>query len=117
MINGGSLPGRLVPMLLGDRLGQLNFICPLSISCAGLVFVMLGLKSTAGIAIFGVAYGFVTGACKFFQLIVQARVDDSYLCLRRDIPAVSIDCNIRDGSVRPRVSHLIGPFEVHAHSF
>lgn len=65
MINGGSFPGRLVPSMLADRLGPLNFICPLTLACAGLVFVMLGLESVAGIVSFALVYGFVTGACKY----------------------------------------------------
>lgn len=68
MINGGSLPGRLIPNMLADKLGQLNFICPLSAICAALIFAMLDLHSVAGIVIFAVVYGFISGGCESLNL-------------------------------------------------
>lgn len=64
MINGGSFPGRLFPNMAADRWGVMNAFIPICWICAGLVFVMLGLKSVGAIAVFAVIYGVFTGACK-----------------------------------------------------
>ena len=60
--NAGSLFGRLVPTYFADRfLGPINVHTFLAFAGSGLVLAWIGIHSTAGILVFGVLYGFVSG--------------------------------------------------------
>lgn len=62
IINVGSFFGRLVPNYLSDRwTGPMNMQIPFGIAAAVLALSWIGIKSTAGIIIFCVLYGFASG--------------------------------------------------------
>ncbi|KAJ7628890.1 major facilitator superfamily domain-containing protein [Roridomyces roridus] len=62
ILNAGSVLGRILPNLLADRVGPYNTIIPCLFISAGLIFSIFGLKSVAGIVVFGVLYGFWSGS-------------------------------------------------------
>ncbi|KAF8956576.1 major facilitator superfamily domain-containing protein [Flammula alnicola] len=61
IMNASSIFGRTVPNFVADYYGPLNVIIPSAIISAGLIFGMFGATSIAGVAAFGVFYGFFSG--------------------------------------------------------
>ncbi|KAI3626624.1 hypothetical protein CBS9595_001985 [Malassezia furfur] len=61
IINGASAFGRILPNLLADKLGPFNMIVGLSLCSTVLAFGWMGVDSVAGICVFAVLYGFMTG--------------------------------------------------------
>jgi MFS family permease len=62
ILNGVSFFGRVIPGVLGDKLGRLNALSLAGISTGILILCMQALKNNAGIIIFAVFYGFCSGA-------------------------------------------------------
>lgn len=63
MTNVGSLFGRLVPTYLADKyIGPMNLHIAFAMAAAVLAFCWIAIESTAGIIVFGVIYGFVSGS-------------------------------------------------------
>ncbi|KAF8076825.1 MFS general substrate transporter [Lyophyllum atratum] len=61
IMNAASIPGRIVPNHIADKVGPYNAIIPATFGCAVLMFAMLGLKSVASMVIFAILYGFFSG--------------------------------------------------------
>jgi len=61
-INGASVFGRTLPNLLADKVGIFPVFLPTSVIAGAIVFAMYGLRTTAGIVIFCILYGFFSGA-------------------------------------------------------
>ncbi|TVY13226.1 Aspyridones efflux protein apdF, partial [Lachnellula arida] len=61
ILNAASLFGRIVPNLLADRYGPLNVIAPAAVIAAVLAFAWMGIRSTGGLVVFAVLYGFSSG--------------------------------------------------------
>lgn len=62
VLNGASFFGRVIPGVLGDRLGRLNALLFAGISTGLLIFCMQALKNNTGIIVFATFYGFCSGA-------------------------------------------------------
>ncbi|KAJ7747622.1 major facilitator superfamily domain-containing protein [Mycena maculata] len=62
LLNGGSIIGRLVNNSISPRVGSFNLVVSSLYACAMLIFVMLKIKTFAGLAVFAVLYGFASGA-------------------------------------------------------
>lgn len=62
IINAASFFGRLIPNFLGDRLGRINMSIVCYTVCAVSCLCWTTAKSTAGITVWNVAYGFFSGA-------------------------------------------------------
>ncbi|GLB40073.1 putative MFS general substrate transporter [Lyophyllum shimeji] len=62
IINAGSFCGRILPNVFADRTGPYNMLVPCLFISSGLVFSILGITSFAGVAIFGMLYGFWSGS-------------------------------------------------------
>lgn len=63
IINAGSLVGRLIPNYLSDKYtGPMNMQIPFAFSVAILAFGWIAVKSTAGVLVFSILYGFTSGA-------------------------------------------------------
>ncbi|KIJ30594.1 hypothetical protein M422DRAFT_53686 [Sphaerobolus stellatus SS14] len=75
-MNASSLPGRLLPNVLADKVGPLNVMIPSLIITAGLVFTILGIKSVSSILAFTILYGFFSGACTPFVTSYYASFTD-----------------------------------------
>ena len=63
IMSAGSLFGRLLPTYLADRYaGPVNLHTASAFAAAVLVLAWIAIESTAGIVVFGVLYGFVSGS-------------------------------------------------------
>jgi MFS family permease len=62
IVNGASIPGRVIPGILGDKFGRINAYCAAGISTAILIFCWPKAVSTAGIIVFAAIIGFTSGA-------------------------------------------------------
>jgi predicted MFS family arabinose efflux permease len=62
IINSASVPGRIVPNILADRIGTINTMAPCAIVCSILVFGWTGIHSLSGLIVFAVLYGFFVGS-------------------------------------------------------
>jgi len=63
ILNASSFPGRTLPNVLADRVGQYNVIIPCAFITGCLIFVMFGATSPGAIIVFSILYGFFSGAC------------------------------------------------------
>lgn len=62
MLNAGSIPGRIIPGLLADKLGRLNMLFAAGLSSTIMIFCWSKLIGTAGIIAYAVVFGFCSGA-------------------------------------------------------
>ena len=62
IVNAGGFFGRIVPNYFADRWGPFNVLVPCSLIAAALAFAWIGVKSTAGLIVFCLLYGFFSGA-------------------------------------------------------
>ncbi|PBK71219.1 MFS general substrate transporter, partial [Armillaria solidipes] len=58
ILNAGAAVGRFMPNFLADK----YVIIPSGIISSGMLWALLGVRSVAGVALFGLVYGFVSGA-------------------------------------------------------
>ncbi|KAJ7272108.1 MFS general substrate transporter [Mycena rebaudengoi] len=72
ILNAGATFGRVMPSFLADRYGPLNGIIPCGIISGAIVWALLGVSSVAGVTLFALCYGFVSGA--FLSLASPALV-------------------------------------------
>lgn len=68
IFNAAAIIGRLIPNFLGDIWGPLNVILVCNLSCAILVFSMLGATNAAGIVSIAVLYGLLAGGAALLSL-------------------------------------------------
>lgn len=61
IINGLSLPGRIIPGIIADRIGPWNVFVPSAISAGILTFACIGIHSAAGLYTYCVLYGLFSG--------------------------------------------------------
>lgn len=61
MVNGASFFGRILPGILADRYGCFNLLFCAALTSGVVAFCWTGATSTAGVAIWSVAYGFASG--------------------------------------------------------
>ena len=64
-MNGASILGRTIPNFLADIIGPFNNFVPACLGPGIMLFALLGIRSTAGIVVFAIIYGFFTGACAY----------------------------------------------------
>jgi len=62
ILNSAGVPGRIIPGILGDKLGRLNALCAAGISTAVLIFCWPSVMTDAGLIVFALAVGFTSGA-------------------------------------------------------
>jgi len=62
IMNSASIFGRLIPNFIADYSGPINMMAPCVLVCAILNFCMISVKSTPGIIVFNIFYGFFSGA-------------------------------------------------------
>jgi predicted MFS family arabinose efflux permease len=64
IINGLSLPGRIIPGIIADKVGPWNVFVPSAISAGILTFACIGIHSAAGLYTYCVLYGLLSGSSK-----------------------------------------------------
>ncbi|KAI0058841.1 MFS general substrate transporter [Artomyces pyxidatus] len=108
IMNGSSIPGRVVPNLLSGKLGPINILASASFGCAILTFALLSVKfSIAGIVIFAVLYGFCAGT--LFSMVspaVAAYCDERQLGARLGLALAMGSVGILTGA--PIEGELLG---------
>ncbi|KAJ3516184.1 hypothetical protein NLJ89_g1278 [Agrocybe chaxingu] len=62
ILNGAAIPGRILPNMLADYLGPFNTITPVLLACGVLIYGLIGINTVAGIVVFAILYGFMSGA-------------------------------------------------------
>jgi len=62
IINGSSIPGRIIPGILGDKFGAINSLIGAGISTAIIIFCWPTAVSDAGIIAYSVGFGITSGA-------------------------------------------------------
>jgi len=62
LLNGASLFGRIIPGLLADRYGGLELMTLCTLVAAILAYVAVVIHTLAGLIVFAILYGFVSGA-------------------------------------------------------
>lgn len=62
IINASSLPGRLIPGYYADKIGSINVQASVTFAGAVLTLCLLAIRTTAGVVVFSVLYGFMAGA-------------------------------------------------------
>jgi MFS family permease len=74
ILNGASFFGRIIPGVLGDKLGRYNALSAAAVSSGILLICMQLLKSNASIIVFAGLYGFCSGAIVSGMSVVLAQV-------------------------------------------
>lgn len=62
ILNGASLPGRILPGILADKFGRMNMLFAAGVSTGMLTLCWQAVKSNAAILVFAVIFGFCSGA-------------------------------------------------------
>ncbi|KAF7347948.1 MFS general substrate transporter [Mycena sanguinolenta] len=62
ILNAGAMPGRVLPNFLADRYGTLNVLLPAAFLSGTIMWALLGITNDAGVVVFALFYGFVSGA-------------------------------------------------------
>lgn len=61
ILNAGSVPGRILPGIIADKIGRFNILIINSICTGILLFCWIATTSNASIIVFAVLYGFFSG--------------------------------------------------------
>ncbi|KAH7245062.1 major facilitator superfamily transporter [Fusarium tricinctum] len=61
LLNSGSIPGRVAPNYLADRLGALRIQLSVTTISAAIMFIWLGVHNLGGLIVFALAYGLFSG--------------------------------------------------------
>ena len=61
ILNAASIFGRVVPNFFADKTGPLNMLIPCALAAAILSFGWIGIKTTPGLMVFAILYGFFSG--------------------------------------------------------
>lgn len=61
ILNAASVPGRILPNYLADKVGPLNVLMPCATITGILALAWIGVNSLAGVIVFAVLYGFFSG--------------------------------------------------------
>ncbi|KAF6830981.1 MFS monocarboxylate [Colletotrichum plurivorum] len=61
LLSAGSIPGRVIPNYLADRLGALYIQISLAAGAAVMMFAWLGIRDMAGLVVFAIIYGVFSG--------------------------------------------------------
>jgi len=62
ILNAGSIAGRVLPPFFADKMGVYNVILPSILGCGAVLFGLFGVHNFAGVVVFGLLFGFFSGA-------------------------------------------------------
>lgn len=113
ILNAASFFGRVIPGVLGDKLGRYNAFSAAGLSSGVLLICMQWLNSNASIIVFSALYGFCSGAIVSGMSVVLAQVPKD---------AREIGTYMGMGMATVSIAALVGPpidgaFQTHYHSF
>ncbi|THH29161.1 hypothetical protein EUX98_g5021 [Antrodiella citrinella] len=61
LLNAGSTAGRLLPPFLADKFGVYNVLLPSIFAAASMLFAMFGVRTSAGVVVEGLLFGYFSG--------------------------------------------------------
>lgn len=61
IVNGASIPGRILPGFLAIRAGPINMLLPAALTTGALALCWIGIHDTGGLIAFSILYGFFSG--------------------------------------------------------
>ncbi|RMZ78043.1 hypothetical protein DV737_g3999, partial [Chaetothyriales sp. CBS 132003] len=61
ILNSASVPGRILPNFIADRIGPFNVLIPCALITSILAFYWIGITNLAGTVLFALLYGFFSG--------------------------------------------------------
>jgi MFS family permease len=113
ILNAASFFGRVIPGVLGDKLGRYNAFSAAALSSGILLLCMQWLNSSASIIVFSALYGFCSGAIVSGMSVVLAQVPKD---------PREIGTYMGMGMATVSIAALVGPpidgaFQTHYHSF
>jgi len=113
ILNAASFFGRVIPGVLGDKLGRYNAFSAAALSSGVLLICMQWLKSNASIIVFSALYGFCSGAIVSGMSVVLSQVPKD---------PREIGTYMGMGMATVAIAALVGPpidgaFQTHYHSF
>lgn len=113
ILNAASFFGRVIPGVLGDKLGRYNAFIAAAISSGILLLCMQWLNSNASIIVFSALYGFCSGAIVSGMSVVLAQVPKD---------PREIGTYMGMGMAAVSIAALVGPpidgaFTTHYHGF
>lgn len=74
ILNGASFFGRVIPGVLGDKLGRFNALAAAAFGSGILILCMQATKSNASIIVFSALYGFCSGAIVSGMSVVLTQI-------------------------------------------
>ena len=101
IVNAGSLPGRIIPNMLGAKFGELNAMVVVTACCSILAFCWIAVKSsTTGIILFALLYGFFSGGfvSLFPPVTITTAPNMSKLGTRMGMTMTMLACGVFLGS-------------------
>ncbi|PQE28118.1 Major facilitator superfamily domain general substrate transporter protein [Rutstroemia sp. NJR-2017a BBW] len=78
IINASSLPGRLLPGFYADKVGSINVQTVVAASSAILTFCLIAIRSTGGLIVYSLLYGFSAGAFMGLPAAGVARLSEDH---------------------------------------
>jgi MFS family permease len=113
ILNAASFFGRVIPGVLGDKLGRYNAFCAAALSSGVLLLCFQWLDSNASIIVFSGLYGFCSGAIVSSMSVVLAQVPKD---------PREIGTYMGMGMACVSIAALVGPpidgaFQTHYHGF
>jgi MFS family permease len=113
ILNAGSFFGRVIPGVLGDKLGRYNAFSAAALSSGVLLLCMQWLNSNASIIVFSGLYGFCSGAIVSGMSVVLAQIPKD---------PREIGTYMGMGMATISIAALVGPpidgaFQTHYHGF
>jgi MFS family permease len=113
ILNAASFFGRVIPGVLGDKLGRYNAFSAAALSSGILLLCMQWLNSNASIIVFSALYGFCSGAIVSGMSVVLTQVPKD---------PREIGTYMGMGMATVSIAALVGPpidgaFQTHYHSF
>lgn len=72
LMGAASVPGRILPNFLADKLGVINMMLVCGVCSAIMILSMLGIQGSAAAGtsaiVIAIFYGFFSGACEFYGI-------------------------------------------------
>jgi MFS family permease len=62
ILNGASVFGRILPGILADKFGAMNTLCVVTVLAGAFAYAWIAIDNLAGLIVFGIIYGFLSGA-------------------------------------------------------
>jgi MFS family permease len=62
ILNAASVFGRILPGILADKFGAMNTLCVVTVLAGAFAYAWIAIDNLAGLIVFGIIYGFLSGA-------------------------------------------------------